>query len=234
MRHKLGLWSLVFTGIGSIIGSGWLFAAYNAAKYAGSGAFLSWIIGAGIILMLAMVIAEIATLYPIRGLFTRLLTLSHNKDMGFVTALANWLGIVAVIPTEAMATVQYLANSQPQINEVLYANARLTSFGLFLVSLLVIFYAILNNWGARLLSKSNNIITLIKVFVPVITAIVIMYASFHSSNIILDKQSALPDGISGIFTAIVASGIIYAFNGFQSIVSFSSEAKEPEKTYQKH
>lgn len=233
MRHKLGLGSLVCTGIGSIIGSGWLFTSYKAAKYAGSGAFFAWIIGAIIFLLLALVLAEIATLHPKRGLFTRLLTLSHNKDMGYVTGLANWLGIVAAIPTEAMATIQYLAHSSPSMNQALYYQGMLTTWGLGLVSLLVMGYALINYWGAQFLAKSNNVVTVFKVLVPVGTALIIMWYSFHPSNIISETKQSLPNGIGGIFTAIVASGIIYAFNGFQSIVSFCAEAKDPEKNVPK-
>ncbi|ELC6750709.1 hypothetical protein ACK1W8_004698 [Salmonella enterica] len=42
---KTGAVSLLFTGLGSIIGSGWLFGAANAARIAGPLAPWAWVIG---------------------------------------------------------------------------------------------------------------------------------------------------------------------------------------------
>ena len=53
IRREVGAIALMFTGLGSIIGSGWLFGAWRAAQLAGPGAVYSWIIGAVIILFVA-------------------------------------------------------------------------------------------------------------------------------------------------------------------------------------
>ena len=230
MKHKLGLWSLVATGLGSIIGSGWLFSAYKAAKFAGSGAFLAWGISALIIILLALTIAEIATLFPLRGLFTRVLAISHNKDMGYITAIANWLGILAVIPTEAMATIQYLAGINETINHALFLNNTMTTLGSVVVTGLVLLYSLLNFWGTKVLAHSNNIITVFKFWVPVITALAIIITSFHPGNFVAEHHKLLPYGMSSVFSAIMSSGIIYAFNGFQTIANFAAEVHDPAKT----
>lgn len=226
-KHSLGLWSLICLGVGSIIGSGWLFAAYKTAQYAAGGAIFVWIVGAFIILLLALLIAEIATMHPRAGLFGQVLAISHNKDMGYVTALANWFGTVAVIPTEAMATIQYLAKALPDWNHYLFTNEDLTPMGLAVVTGLLGIYALLNYWGARSLARSNNIITFFKIFVPVFTAVIIILAAFHPGNFTLVGDSILPYGPSSIITAIMGGGIIYAFNGFQTVANFCSEARNP-------
>lgn len=226
-KTGLGLWSLVCLGVSSIIGSGWLFSAYKTAKYAGGGAIFVWLAGAVVILLLALIIAEISTLYPKVGLFGRVLAISHNKDMGYITALANWFGTVAVIPTEAMATIQYLAKAVPDWNPYLFLNEDLTSTGLLIVTGLVGVYALLNFWGARYLARSNNILTFFKVLVPVITSVAIIYTVFHPGNFTAVGGTLLPYGVGSIVTAIMSGGIIYAFNGFQSIANFCSEAKNP-------
>jgi amino acid transporter len=228
-KMGLGLWSLVCLGISSIIGSGWLFSAYRTAQTTAGGALFAWVIGGFIVLLVALVIAEIATLYPKRGLFGRALAISHNKDMGYVTALANWFGIVATIPTEAMATIQYLSKASPSWNVYFFVNGDLTGLGLGLVSCLILLYALANFWGARLLARSNNIITIFKVVVPIITAVTILLAAFHPGNFTADGGKFLPYGSGSILTAIMTGGIIYAFNGFQTIASFCSEARNPKR-----
>ena len=42
---KINLSQLVLLGLGSLIGSGWLFGAWEASSIAGPAAIISWIIG---------------------------------------------------------------------------------------------------------------------------------------------------------------------------------------------
>ncbi len=42
---KIGLIQLVMLGLGSLIGSGWLFGAWEASQVAGPAAIISWVIG---------------------------------------------------------------------------------------------------------------------------------------------------------------------------------------------
>ncbi|QGP60105.1 APC family permease [Piscirickettsia salmonis] len=231
MKHKIGLISATFAGVASIIGSGWLFAAYYTAKAAGPASILAWVITAIIILVLGVALAEIAAQYPKRGLLTRAVTISHGKDSGFIFALANWLGIVAVIPTEAEGSVQYIANLSPALMSMLFntQTSQLTVVGLLATSVLIMFYFILNWWGIKLLVRANNLITVFKLIIPAVSAIAILLAAFHSSNFTSYQHSFMPYGISSVFTVIISAGIIYSFNGFQTIVAFSSEIKNPKR-----
>ena len=229
-KKQIGLISATFLGISSIIGSGWLFAPYKSVTIAGPGALLSWIVGGALIILLALCFAEVASLYPKRGLTAIIPTLSHNKFFGFPFAIANWLGIVAVIGLEADATVQYLINLVPNLKIYLYNNDQLTWAGDSLSISLVIIYCLVNYWGAVTLTRANNILAILKVLVPIITSLVIISVAFHPQNFTLVGKTLLPYGFKSIFAAILTTGIIIAFNGFQSIVSFASEIKKPEKT----
>ncbi len=44
--RSVGFWGLMFVSLGSIIGSGWLLGALNAAKVAGPSGIISWVLGA--------------------------------------------------------------------------------------------------------------------------------------------------------------------------------------------
>ena len=58
-RHKITLFSGVMLALNSLIGSGWLFGAGTAAKVAGPAAIISWIIGAVIIISIALTYVEL-------------------------------------------------------------------------------------------------------------------------------------------------------------------------------
>ena len=45
LRREIGVFGLLFTSVGSIIGSGWLFGALYASQIAGPAALISWVIG---------------------------------------------------------------------------------------------------------------------------------------------------------------------------------------------
>src|SRR3546814_13823954 len=65
---------LLFASTTSMIGSGWLFGAYHASMIAGPLSVWSWIIGAVIIMLIALCFAELSALFPRCG---ALLPLSH-------------------------------------------------------------------------------------------------------------------------------------------------------------
>jgi amino acid transporter len=67
LRRDVGLVSLMFISLGSIIGSGWLLGALTAAQVAGAASLLSWILGGVIIAILALIHAELGTAYPVSG-----------------------------------------------------------------------------------------------------------------------------------------------------------------------
>jgi amino acid transporter len=224
-----GLLSVIFLSVGTMIGSGWLFAAYYASKTAGSASILSWIIGAVLVLFMALLLSEIAIKHPVNGLFTRLISISHNTHFGFVTAISNWLLGLIVVPSEAIASTQYLASMYPPLTPYLFADGLITMTGLGLAAIFMIFYLFVNFWGIRLLSKVNNVITWVKVIVPVSVAVVIMIAAFDSGNFTAYKDSFMPYGATSVFAAIVSSGIFYSFFGFQAAASFTSELPNPKR-----
>lgn len=228
-KNRIGLLSAIFLGVSGIIGSGWLFAPYKAAGLAGPASLLSWVIGATIVMLLSFGFAEIASIYPKRGLSAIIPTLSHNKFFGFPFALASWLGVVAVIGLEADATVQYLINVFPTLTGYFFANRQLTLLGNAFSVCLVLCYCFVNYWGANLLAKTNNIFTVIKVIIPIVTAFVIVAVAFHPHNFKYNG-SFMPFGFKSVLLALVTSGIIVAFNGFQTIISFASEIKNPNRT----
>ena len=90
-KKTIGLLSATGLGVSSIIGSGWLFAPYHASSVAGPACILSWILAACLICVLGLCFAEIAALYPRRGLSAIIPTLSHNKHFAFPFAIVGTL-----------------------------------------------------------------------------------------------------------------------------------------------
>ena len=229
LKKGAGLFSAISLSVGTMLGSGWLFAPYYAAKTAGGASILSWIVGAIAVLIMALLLAEIAIKFPVNGLFTRLISLSHNKHFGFVTGISNWLLGLIIIPSEAMATTQYLASIFPSMTDHIYLNDELTTIGVVIVAFFMLIYLLVNFWGLKIFAKLNNSITTLKLIIPILTALIIMYAAFDSANFTIQDNTFIPFGTGSIFSAIVSCGIFYSFFGFQTAVSFTAEIKNPKK-----
>ena len=210
-KKSIGLVSATFLGISCVIGSGWLFSPYKTAAIAGPSALITWVVSGAIMLLLALCFAEVASLYPKRGLSAIIPSLSHNKFFGFPFAIANWLGIVAVIGLEADATIQYLMNLTPHLKPYLYSNDQLTWAGNSFSIALVLIYCLVNYWGAKALTKANNVISLLKVLVPVVTALVFISIAFHPTNFTSVNNTFMPYGAKSIFRGHFDDGNYYFF-----------------------
>ena len=66
-----------------MIGSGWLFSALYAAQYAGPAAIVSWAIGGVAVALIALIYAELGTLFPEAGGLARYPLHSHGRLVSF-------------------------------------------------------------------------------------------------------------------------------------------------------
>ncbi|AND71128.1 amino acid transporter [Dyella thiooxydans] len=236
IRRDVGPFALMFTGLGSIIGSGWLFGAWNAAKLAGPGAIWAWVLGAVIILSIALTYAELGAMFPESGGMVRYGHYSHGSLVGFIAAWANWIAIVSVIPVEAEASVQYMAGWKWQWAQDLYhampgKHGELSHMGLGIAAVLVIVYFMLNYWSVKLFARSNSLITIIKLIIPAATGIALIASGFHSENLAVGAAGGShANDFAAILTAVATAGIVFSFNGFQSPVNLAGEARNPGRS----
>ncbi|GAA1979606.1 APC family permease [Kitasatospora viridis] len=231
-RRTLGTISLTAVGLGSIIGSGWLFGAERAAKLAGPAALLAWVIGAAVALVIALTYSELGSMFPKAGGMVRYGQYSHGSLAGYLAAWANWIAIVSVIPGEATASVQYMSSWSFGWAHGLYDGEKLTGSGVALASVLLVVYFVLNWFAITLFAKTNTAITVFKVVVPTLTAGALLLAHFDSHNLTA-RGGFAPHGWNAVFTAVATSGIVWAYNGFQSPLNLAAEAKTPGKSLPK-
>lgn len=236
IRREVGAVALMFTGLGSIIGSGWLFGAWRAAQLAGPGAVYAWIIGAVIIMFVAITYAELGALFPESGGAVRYGHYSHGSLVGFVAGWAAWIAIVSVIPVEAEASVQYMSSWPWSWAQALYVHAahghgELTVPGLCICAVLVVIYFLVNFWSVKVFAGTNSAITFFKLIVPAATAIALMCTGFHPQNFHIGIHGGLHVGdAASILTAVATSGIVFSYNGFQSPVNLAGEARNPGRS----
>jgi amino acid transporter len=236
IRRDVGAIALMFTGLGSIIGSGWLFGAWRAAQLAGPGAIYAWIIGAVVILFVAFTYAELGAMFPESGGAVRYGHYSHGTLVGFVAGWAAWIAIVSVIPVEAEASVQYMSSWPWAWAQALYVHAahgqgELTVAGLSISAVLVVIYFLVNFWSVKVFADTNSAITFFKLIIPAATAIALVFSGFHWENFQVGIHGGQHVGnLAAILTAVATSGIVFSYNGFQSPVNLAGEARHPGRS----
>lgn len=96
---------MLFLSVNGIIGSAWLFAPLYSAQIAGPGALLSWLIGGGATIIIALTFAELPTMLPIAGGSACFAQLSQGTVTGFIISWASRLSCVTVPPIEVQSVL---------------------------------------------------------------------------------------------------------------------------------
>lgn len=223
-KKKLNLLDLTFLGCGSIIGSGWLYGAMNAAKLAGPEAWLSWVIGAIMFALIGLVYAELSSALPRSGGFLRYPDYSHGSMVGYLIGFASMLAYTSVIGVEVEAVRQYATYYLPALTQ--HSGNAPTLLGFLVQAALIVIFFLINYWSVNFFGKTNTVWTLFKFIVPILIIIFLLMSiqpgNFHAGG-------ASPGGLHGVFKAVVAAGIAFAFLGFRQSVDFAAEAKNPQK-----
>src|ERR1700674_5749354 len=110
MSSDVGLLGLMWASEGSIIGSGWLFGALTATSIAGPSALIAWVIASVIVIILALVHAELGGLFPVTGGTSRF---PHYAFGSFAGATFGWFAYIqaaSVAPIEVLAAITYASS----------------------------------------------------------------------------------------------------------------------------
>ncbi|MFX8840765.1 amino acid permease, partial [Acinetobacter baumannii] len=89
-------------GVGSVIGSGWLFGPLYAAQIAGPAAVISWILGGLLMIVIALTFAELGSAFPVAGGMVQYAQYSHGPLVSFITGWMVWISSVTVAPVETI------------------------------------------------------------------------------------------------------------------------------------
>jgi amino acid transporter len=234
LERGVGFIGLLWASETSIIGSGWLFGALGAALIAGPSAILGWVLGSVIILVLALVHAELGGLFPVSGGTSRFPHYAFGSFAGATFGWASYLQAASVAPIEVLAAIEYLSSAHWARN-FFHINAAaggaggtLHGLGYLAAGILLLLFVLINLFGIRWFARVNNVIVSWKILVPVVTVIILLIGHFHSSNFghlgggFFTKHGA----IKNILLTLPA-GIIFSLLGFEQAVQLGGESVNP-------
>jgi amino acid transporter len=232
LRRDIGRIALLYAGIGSIIGSGWLFGAFKAAAIAGPSAILSWAIGAIMIMLIGLTYAELGPMFPVSGGVARFPHYSFGSATSFVAGWITWLAAASVAPVEVEAALNYASNNiggLAHLSKAAGDNPVLTfPLGYVVGCLAMAFFVWVNFRGIRWFARLNNPIVSWKLLVISIVVVAFLVTRFRAGNF-SDFGGFAPGGVHGIFEAIATAGIVFSFLGFRQGVELAGETDNPSR-----
>ncbi|WP_245755390.1 APC family permease, partial [Actinopolyspora alba] len=220
--------SLLFTGVGAIIGSGWLFGALYASQIAGPAAILSWIIGAIMVLFIGFVYAELSVMFPVVGGIIRFPHYSFGSFASYSAGWISWLAAAAVTPIEVLATMQYAYPYAGWLMTPVEGEYLVSGYGWLIAIALMALYSTINALGVGVFARLNNILVWWKLAVIVLVIVVFFAVSFNPGNL-TEFGGFMPEGAGTIFTAIPAAGVAFSYLGFRNGVEFAGETDNPQR-----
>jgi amino acid transporter len=225
LKRHLGPVGLLFAGVGSIIGSGWLFGAFNASHLAGPLAIFAWLLGSVMILLIGLVYCELGAMFPVSGGVVRFPHYSFGSFASFTMGWVTWVAAAVVAPIEVEGAIAYASNYAPW----LLNSKSLLSWprGYLIAAAGMFFFSLVNLVGIRWFARLNNVIVWWKLVIILMTIFAFLFTSFHTAN--FDKYGFAPYGAQGMFHAIVVAGIVFSFLGFRQGVELGGETTNPKR-----
>ncbi|MET7335194.1 APC family permease [Nonomuraea sp. NPDC005650] len=231
LRRDVRLVGLLFTSVGAIIGSGWLFGAQSAANTAGPASILSWIIGGFMIMTIALVYAELGTMLPLSGGVTRFPHYAFGSFASYGFGWILWITCGSAAAIEVEAAIQYSSVHFTFLMHEVDGVAVLTfPTGFAVAVVLMALLTVVNLYGVKWFARANNLLVWWKIAVIVAVIVAFAFTAFHSANFTLPAAGGFaPFGIEGILSAIATSGVVFSYLGFRQGIELAGETDNPRR-----
>ncbi|MBO0702024.1 MAG: APC family permease, partial [Candidatus Dormibacteraeota bacterium] len=225
----MGTVGVLFSSVGVVIGSGWLFGAYNASKLAGPGSLLAWAIGGLATVVMALNVAELGGMHHVAGGEVRFVHFAFGSLGGFAL---GWFAFISGVTTAPIETEAMLTYASGYIPGLVNAQAALTPLGYVVSFLVLLLFVIINILGVRWMSEVNKYAVWWKLAIPTLAIIAIIIVAFRPTyftggTVGHGPSGFLPFGMNGVLASVSSGGIIFAYSGWDSAIAFGAESKNP-------
>ena len=223
LARQLNERQLSMIAIGGAIGTGLFLGSALAVRIAGPGVILSYILAAGIALLLMGCLSEMAVAHPTAGSFGIYAELYLSHWAGFVVRYTYWAAVSIAVGGEAVAAAIYTQWWFPHTPGWLW----------------VIFYAVVlvfvNARSVGAFGEFEYWFSIIKVSAIVAFIVLgagILFGVYQQRPIGLENFRAhggfLPNGWLGVWLALAF--VIFGFIGTETVAVTAGEAKDPDKS----
>jgi len=212
--RKVGVLGAIAIGVGGMVGGGIFAVLGEAVSLAHSATTYAFLVAGIVALFTSYSYAKLSVAYQSRGGTVTFIdkAFGHNLLSGSAN-LMLWLSYLVTISLYAVAFASYGSTFFTDKTELLKH---------ILISVAIIFPAIINLVSASFVSKSETVIVVIKVILLVV--IIISGASYVDSS-----RLTLSANFDPLSTVVAGMIIFVAYEGFELIANAAEEIENPEK-----
>jgi amino acid transporter len=230
LHRGVGFLGLLWSSEGSLIGSGWLFGALTATTIAGPSALIGWAVASVIVLVLALIHAELGGMFPVAGGTSRFPHYAFGSLAGGTFGWMAYIQAAAVAPIEVLAAVEYLSSAHWASSFYNASSGTLHGVGWVVAIGLLLFFVVLNALGVRWFARINNGLTTWKILIPLLTIVVLLATHFHGGNFSRGGGFFIHgSAVKSILVGIPSGGIVFSLLGFEQAVQLAGEARNPQR-----
>lgn len=221
MERSLGLREALAIGVGTMVGAGIFVFPGLAAGRAGPASTLSFAIGAGIALLVALPTAELATAMPESGGVYHFVSRGLGPLAGTLVGLGQWCGLMFAAAFYLVGFGYYLSDTLDRIGVGVGEPTAIVGAATA---------ALLTGISIAGTRKSGNLQNVIVGALAAILGVFLVYGGMDATGIFgaerIPEQFA-PFGVLPVFTT--AALVFTSYLGFAQIATVAGEIREPSR-----
>jgi len=227
-KKQLSLFDLAMIVVSLVIGMGIFRTPVNVASKAQIPElfFLAWIVGGFVALCGALTYAEIGSRYPVTGGYYKIFSVCYHPSIAFA------INCIIVVSNAASVAGVSLIGAEYLSKVILNPEMQTAEYRIVIAAISIIIFYLVNLLGLKTSSKTQNVLTVIKI-IMVLTLICAVFFGEATSSItpIFNSASGLPATWSdyGKALGLCLIAVSFSFGGYQQTINFGGEAKEAKK-----
>ena len=224
-KKQLSLFDLSMIVVSLVIGMGIFRTPVNVAAKAQIPAlfFLAWIIGGVVAYCGALIYAEIGSRFPVTGGYYKIFSACYHPSIAFAVN-----GIVVLTNAASMAGVT-LIGSEYLASVIFPAEMQTDTYRLIIAGVTVLIFFGINLLGLRASSKTQNVLTIIKItlVVTLISAIFFGGQVQEVAPVFKTASGGLPSWSDyGRALGMCLIAVTFSFAGYTQTINLGGEVKD--------
>jgi len=236
---QLGLFDLTIIMVSFVIGMGIFRTPVNVAKAVDSPFifFSAWIAGGLIAFCGALTYAEIGSRLPVTGGYYKVFAYAYHPSIAFAVNCIILVSNAASLAAVALVGAEYITGILFPLsqNAEWLANAANASH-LQTIQITIAIFAIIVFFGVNLLglkmsSRTQNVLTVIKVTMVILLISPLFFASQSAPHAAINASQNAPammEYLKAFGVGLVA--VSFTYGGYQQTINFGEEVRNPKKT----
>ena len=224
---KLGVFDCTMIVVSLVIGMGIFRTPANVARHVPDTFlfFFTWIVGGVIALCGALTYAEIGSRLPVTGGYYKIFSYGYHPSIAFAINCIILISNAASLTGVALIGAEYISGVIfPSVTDAATLQAREIAIALFSI---LLFYGV-NLLGLKMSSRTQNVLTIIKISLIVLLITPLFFADSSKSNIV--KHAVFPgwmEYLKGFGVGLIA--VSFTYGGYQQTINFGSDIAQPGK-----